>query len=72
MDELNENVLGQIKKLKVRRIWENEASDFTPWLAKEGNIALLGKSLGLELEVERIRIDCVSAANHDLSLFVSE
>ena len=54
MDELNENVLGQIKKLKVRRIWENEASDFTPWLAKEGNIALLGKSLGLELEVEQV------------------
>ena len=54
MDELNENVLGEIKKLKVRKIWVNEASDFTPWLAKEENIALLGKSLGLELEVEQV------------------
>ena len=30
----------------------NEAGDFTPWLAQPGNIALLGDTIGLELEVE--------------------
>lgn len=45
-------VLGKLKKRNVREIWSHEASDFTPWLAKEENIAELGKALGLELEVE--------------------
>jgi len=54
MDDLSENSLGQIKKLKVRKIWETEAFEFTPWLAKEENIALLGQSLGLELEVDQV------------------
>lgn len=54
MDDLSENILGQIKKLKVRKIWATEEADFTPWLANEENIALLGQSLGLELEVEQV------------------
>lgn len=46
--------LGNFKKLDIRRQWPNEASDFTPWLAEEENIAQLGKALGLELEVEKV------------------
>lgn len=44
--------LGKIKKIDLRDIWTSESSDFTPWLAKEDNIALLGNSIGMDLEVE--------------------
>jgi len=50
------NTIGQIEMLKVRDTWPNEAYDFTPWLAKEENIELLGKAIGLELEVENIEV----------------
>lgn len=44
--------LSKITKVNLRDCWQNEASDFTPWLAKEENIALLADALGLnELEV---------------------
>lgn len=42
--------LGRIEKKPVREYWENEASDFTPWLAK--HIDLLGEEIGMGLEVE--------------------
>ena len=39
--------------IKVRLgVWEGEASDFTPWLADEENIGLLGETIRVELEVE--------------------
>lgn len=44
--------LGRLEKLDLRKIWDNEAEDFTPWLAEEGNLALLGDTLGLELDLE--------------------
>lgn len=44
--------LGTIKKMDLRDVWSSESSDFTPWLAKEENISLLGDAIGLELEVE--------------------
>lgn len=44
--------LGTIKKMDLRDVWSSESSDFTPWLAKDENIALLGEAIGLELEVE--------------------
>ena len=46
--------LGIMTKIEVRRQWPNEATDFTPWLAKEENLAELGKALGIEMEVERV------------------
>ncbi len=48
--------LGKLKKLNVRSIWPNEASDFTPWLAEDENIEQLGSAIGLELEVENIEV----------------
>ena len=44
--------LGKIKKIDLRTIWSSESSDFTPWLAKEENIALLSDAIGMDLEVE--------------------
>ena len=44
--------LGRLTQLDVREAWSNEAGDFTPWLAQEDNLALLGDAIGLELELE--------------------
>lgn len=45
--------LSKIEKISLRECWQNEASDFTPWLASEDNIALLADALGMnELEVK--------------------
>lgn len=45
--------LSKIEIIPLRECWENEATDFTPWLAEEKNIALLADALGIdELEVK--------------------
>ena len=47
--------LGKIKKIYLRTIWASESSDFTPWLAKEENIALLSDAIGMDLERSILR-----------------
>ena len=44
--------LSKIERVELREIWPNEAADFTPWLAKEENLGLLGEALRLELELQ--------------------
>ena len=44
--------LGRLERHDLRNIWTNEATDFTPWLAQPENLAMLGETLGLELELE--------------------
>ena len=48
--------LGKVEKLAIRDQWKNEEYDFTPWLAKEENIQLLGDEINLDLEVEGIEM----------------
>ncbi len=48
--------LGDLRNVNVRERWKNEAQDFTPWLAEEENIRLLGNALGIELEVENTEV----------------
>ncbi|MDE0263560.1 MAG: DUF4268 domain-containing protein [Bryobacterales bacterium] len=48
--------LGQLISVDIRKQWPNEAVDFTPWLAREDNIAALGNALGLELETDRVEV----------------
>lgn len=50
---MTEPVLGKLEKVELRKAWALEDKNFTPWLAQETNIALLGETLGLDLEVER-------------------
>lgn len=45
--------LGRLERVELRTAWTHEAIDFTPWLAAEVNIALLGDAIGLELEVQQ-------------------
>jgi hypothetical protein len=44
--------LGRLERVDLREIWDDEAKSFTPWLARPENIALLGDTIGIELEVE--------------------
>ena len=44
--------LDRLQPIELRDIWQDEAGDFTPWLAEEENLALLSETLGLELELE--------------------
>lgn len=49
--------LGRLEKIEPRTVWSSEAQDFTPWLAREQNIALLGDTIGVDLEVEATERD---------------
>lgn len=44
--------LGRLQVVDPRDVWTSESSDFTPWLAQPANLALLGETLGMELELE--------------------
>jgi hypothetical protein len=44
--------LGRLARVELRNIWNSEAAAFTPWLAREENLSVLGETLGLELELE--------------------
>ena len=44
--------LGRLVRVDLRDIWISEATDFTPWLAREENLEILGETLGIDLELE--------------------
>jgi len=44
--------LGRLHKVDLREAWTSESIDFTPWLAQEDNLKLLGEVIGIELELE--------------------
>jgi len=44
--------LGKLEAVELRDIWSHEATDFTPWLARDENIKLLSDAIRIELEVE--------------------
>lgn len=46
--------LGRLGRVTLRKAWPNEASNFTPWLAEEANLAQLGEAIGLQLELEGV------------------
>ena len=46
------NELGRLESIELRKVWPNEATEFTPWLAKEENLSLLADTLNMELELE--------------------
>lgn len=49
---MSEKTLGRLQKVALREAWTSESIDFTPWLAQEENLNLLGETIGIELELE--------------------
>ena len=46
------SVFGLLERItNIRDHWPREDTDFTPWLAAEENISILGDAIGIELEV---------------------
>jgi hypothetical protein len=73
--------LGRLEKVDLREQWQREDTDFTPWLAAEENIALLGETIGLVLEVQeqeanvgpyRADILCKNLADNSLVLIENQ
>jgi Domain of unknown function (DUF4268) len=44
--------LGRLERVALREAWPDEARNFTPWLADDTNLGLLGEALGIQLELE--------------------
>lgn len=66
--------MGRLERVDLREAWGTEDGDFTPWLAHEENITLLGDAIGVDLEVEaremrvglfRADIVCLDTASLD-------
>ncbi|MBQ9220462.1 hypothetical protein [Succinivibrio sp.] len=46
-------LLGKLEEITdLRFVWKDEARDFTPWLAQNENIDILGQTLGIDINVE--------------------
>jgi len=46
------NNLGRLEQIAdLRDTWASEAGAFTPWLAREDNLTLLGDAIGIDLEL---------------------
>jgi hypothetical protein len=43
--------LGRLLRVDLRKVWTSEPGGFTPWLAREENLRLLGETIGIELEL---------------------
>jgi hypothetical protein len=43
--------LGTLEPVDIREQWEDEARDFTPWLASSEGLKVLGGAIGMDLEL---------------------
>lgn len=49
--------LGRLSRVELRNVWSSESGNFTPWLAQDENLTLLGEAIGLDLELEATEKD---------------
>ena len=74
--------LNRLERVRdLRACWDREDTDFTPWLAQEDNIQILGDTIGIELEVQqqeasvgpfRADILCRDTSNNQLVLIENQ
>lgn len=43
--------LGKLEMGDLRGVWKNESSDFTTWLSKDENLALLSDEIGIDIKL---------------------
>jgi len=58
--------LGRLEAVNLRKLWEHEERDFTPWLAQ--NIDQLSELLGIRIVVEQIEKSVGRASPAELTL----
>ena len=51
-ERVPERDVPRLERVDLRNIWTTEAAEFTRWLARSENLAVLGETLGIELELE--------------------
>ena len=62
--------LSKLEEIQdLREIWPHEAREFTPWLAQDDNIKLLGDAIGLDIEVEETKS---SVCGFSVDIYASE
>lgn len=61
--------LGKLEKIELREVWRHEALDFTRWLAKKENIALLSKEIGIDIEVIQTEM---SVGRYNVDIFARD
>jgi hypothetical protein len=73
------NKLGKIEIVDLRKVWRNEARDFTTWLASEENIDQLNEITGLnlvniktEVSVGQFKCDIVCEDDSSKSIVIIE
>lgn len=49
---MNEAHFGRLEPVDLRTGWPDESAAFTPWLGRPENLKLLGRELGLDLELQ--------------------
>lgn len=60
-------VLKKLEEIKdLRTVWTHEATDFTPWLSEDDNIALLSDAIGIDITVDETE-STVGDFNVDIS-----
>ena len=51
------NTLDKLTLVELRDQWQDEARDFTPWLAESANLSLLAETLGINLDSEDLQTE---------------
>lgn len=62
--------IGALKKIEdLRTVWKNEERDFSAWLSKSDNLALLGNEIGIDLLLEERE---ASVGNGSIDILATE
>jgi hypothetical protein len=51
-DYLRASAPGRLEMVDLRLVWSSESGSFTPWLALDDNLMLLGEAIDIDLELE--------------------